>query len=499
MGRRLKKMEIFDNATVRAMNQPDLAEYTILLQDRLLLYQERIFRNNRQKFEPKSEKSESNKPENPAPKLPPKPRGETTRLPSERYPEATIREDHLSFQKLPMCQCCGSTLQDSGMTEDSEYLDVEQKEYIVVDQKRHKHRCPKCHGSIVTAPLPPRITPGGSYGDGFIIDASLSKYCDLIPIERYCQMASRNGLLGLPPHSVIQATFRLANFFGGVYQRIKQEVLRALILLADETPHRMLEGDERKSWYLWGFSSDTACFLECHDSRSGDVSSDVLKQSNCFILVVDAYTGYGKSARESNVVRAKKGLPLIRIAYCNAHARRQFYSGEKDSLEKISADAKFMVLQYKEIYRLEAESLGLPDKEKLKKRGQMRVFFEAMKDEALLKKDTYSSQSAMADAYEYFLKYYDGLTLFLGNPAVPIDNNPSERLLRSPVVGRKTWYGTHSKKGAEVAAVHFTIVESCKLIGVNPRKYYPAMVDRIHKNQAILTPSEYKKLCENTD
>jgi transposase len=352
---------------------------------------------------------------------------------------------------------------------------------------------------MATAPLPARITPGGSYGDGFIVDAALSKYCDLIPMERYCQMASRNGLVGLPPHSVIKATFKLADFFGGVYQRIKDEVLRAMILLADETPHKMLEGDPKKSWYLWGFSSETACFFECHDSRSGDVSSDVLKKSNCLVLVSDAYTGYIKSAREANKLRAERGLPLIRIAFCNSHARRRFYSGEKDSAKSVGADAKFMLDQYKAIYRLNDESKGLSDEEILAKRAEMKPYFEAMKAEALLKKDTYSSQSAMADGYEYFLKYYDGLTLFLENAPVPIDNNPSERLLRSPVVGRKTWYGTHSRKGARVAAVHFTIVESCKLVGVNPREYYPAMVERIHRKEDLLTPSEYKKIrTENT-
>ena len=489
MGIRLKKLEVLDDTVVEAMTQPQLVDRVKLLQQRIATYEERLFRSNRQTFGSKSEKSEPNKIEEN--KLNPKARAETTKLPSARYPEAIVREDHIDFTAPQECKCCGSTMQDSGMTEDSEYLDVLAKKYIVVDQKRHKHRCPNCHGSITTAPAPARITPGGSYGDGFIVDATLSKYCDLIPVERYCDMAARGGLVGLPPHSVIQATFQLADFFGGVYQRIKDETLRALVLLADETPHKMLEGDAKKSWYLWGFSSETSCFFECHDSRSGDVSSDILKLSNCLVLVSDAYTGYMKSVREANKLRSEHGLALIRIAYCNAHARRRFFSGEKDSANDVGEDARFMLDQYKEIYRLNAESKGKSREEILAKRVEMKPYFEAMKAEALLKKDTYSSQSAIANAYEYFLKHYDGLTLFLENASVPIDNNPSERLLRSPVVGRKTWYGTHSRKGAAVAAVHFTIVGSCKLIGVNPREYYPAMVERIHTQQELLTPSEF--------
>jgi transposase len=69
-------------------------------------------------------------------------------------------------------------MQDTGMTEDSEYLTTEPKKYIIVRQNWQKHRCGKCHSSIVTAPSPARIVPGGSYSDEMIIDATLSKFCD---------------------------------------------------------------------------------------------------------------------------------------------------------------------------------------------------------------------------------------------------------------------------------------------------------------------------------
>ena len=88
---------------------------------------------------------------------------------------------------------------------------------------------------------------------------------------------------------------------------------------------------------------------------------------------------------------------------------------------------------------------------------------------------------------------YEGLTRFLDNHLVPIDNNLSERLLRSPVVGRKTWYGTHSRRAAETAGVHFSIIESCKLIGLNPRDFYADAVRRVHKKDPPVTPQEYKQ------
>jgi hypothetical protein len=106
----------------------------------------------------------------------------------------------------------------------------------------------------------------------------------------------------------------------------------------------------------------------------------------------------------------------------------------------------------------------------------------------------YSDKSKLGKAMGYFLKNYDGLTRFLTNPDLPVDNNPAERLLRSPVVGRKTWYGTHSKRGAETAAILFSLVESCKLNQVNPREYFKKLVQDLHQGNPAYTPKEFKDL-----
>jgi hypothetical protein len=85
-----------------------------------------------------------------------------------------------------------------------------------------------------------------------------------------------------------------------------------------------------------------------------------------------------------------------------------------------------------------------------------------------------------------------GLTLFLNDPEVPIDNNSQERLLRNHVVGRKTWYGTHSERRALTAAILFILVESCKLNHVNPREYFKLLVTDLHDGEPVMTPFEFK-------
>lgn len=462
--------------------------------ERLECYQGLLFRAKKKQFgssserSPKTEHATGVKVDDVAPATP-APRVDTTKQLSERYPNAPIQIENIQFAEPQCCSQCGHAMKDSGMTEDSEYLTTQPKEYIIIRQKRQKYRCGKCHSSIVTAPSPARIIPGGSYSDEMIVDATLSKYCDLIPMERYCQMAARRGLLGLPPHSLITASRKLAQAFNAVYQRIKANTLNTKVLLADETPHRMLEGDSKKRWYLWSFSSHTSCFFECHNTRSGDVSTAVLLESTCEFLLSDVYAGYGKSIRLANKIREDKNMAVITAAYCNAHARRKFK--DRDSSESYE-DAEWMVERYKEIYKLNKEAKNQPPEVIAQKRDEMRPIFEAMRTDALAKINTHSSKSHMADAYSYFIENYDGLTRFLDNHLIPIDNNHSERLLRSHVVGRKTWYGTHSRRSAETAAVHFTIVESCKMIGVNPRDYYKDAIQRMHSKLDVLTPWEYK-------
>jgi transposase len=420
----------------------------------------------------------------PAEPVPPKPR---VKQPSERYPHLPIQERCVIEDPTPHCPCCSKEMLPSGMTQDSEQLTVIPKKYEILRLMRMKYRC-TCQGAVLTVPSPPRITPGGTYSDEMIVDVGLSKYCDLIPIERYAAMAARGGVKDLPPQSLIELTHGLADFVSPAYIQIKKAVLESRVLNADETPHRMLEGSDKKSWYLWGFSTPRHCFLECCDTRSGDVASDVLLKSRCEVLVTDVYSGYGKAIRLANEVRRAAGKALIRAGYCNAHARRYFYKCWPKYPE-----SQFYLDHYHEIYQLNSDAKGQPPPRVLELRAQMRPRFEAMKKKALEELAGYPEQSKYGKAMKYFLGNYDGLTLFWTDPEVPIDNNSQERLLRSHVVGRKTWYGTHSERGAWTAAVLFTLVETCKLNYVNPREYFKQLVTDLHDGCEVMTPFEFKQ------
>ncbi|MBU6376042.1 MAG: IS66 family transposase [Bdellovibrionales bacterium] len=417
------------------------------------------------------------------------------RLPSVRYPKAEVTEVHVAPERAPQCPCCSKEMKDSGLTETSEKVTVIPRKVLIERQIRHKFGCPHCHGAIVTAALPPSLVPGGSYSDALLMDVAIAKYFDLMPIQRYIRAAERCGVIGLPSASLIEGTHVLASRLRVVYRLLKQEVLREKVLNADETPHRMLEGADRDSWFFWGFLGKTAAYFEAHETRSGDVASEFLKASLCEYLVSDVYSGYAKAVRETNEGRAVKTLPSITCVYCNAHARRYF----KKAKDAFAAESQFFIDRYMSIYFLESQlkklrtkDPHLPTERVLEIRGKMRQFYEQMKARAETEQFAYSDKSSIAKAMNYFLKNYEGLTLFLTHADLPIDNNAAERILRNPVIGRKTWYGTHSPQGAETAVVLFSIFESCKLNGVNPQAYLKRLVQSLHRGEPLFTPATYK-------
>jgi transposase len=470
-----------DNERLRALNK-ELEQKSIYVEEQYITIKNKYFGKSSEKGPSKEDRQKANKNSK---------RKKKVQLPSLRYPDSPLIEREVTLKELPHCACCGKKMEDSGMTENSEFLTVIPAQHIVVRQKRHIYRCTGCHGDMKTAPCPPRITPKSSYSDEMTIDVAMSKYCDLIPIERYTSIAGRAGLMDLPPQSLIEQTHGLADFVIGGYDLLREEVVASLVLNADETPQRMLEGcGDKKSWYLWGFSTTKTSYFEIHNTRSGDVCSEILKTSKCQFLVSDVFSGYGKAVKETNQYRKEHNLPLIRNVYCNAHARRKF----KEAHEKFPDEAQYFIDLYGKIYRLEKIAKKRPPDRILRVRKIMEPLFEDMKLKAMANVKGYSSKSKMAQAMSYFLKNYNELTLFVKNQILPIDNNSQESQLRNPVIGRKTWYGTHSERGAKTAAILFSLVESCKLNKVNPREYFKKLVQDLHQGKPPYTPKTYANL-----
>lgn len=102
-------------------------------------------------------------------------------------------------------------------------------------------------------------------------------------------------------------------------------------------------------------------------------------------------------------------------------------------------------------------------------------------------------QSSLGRALAYTDKLWEGLTVFLSDPLVPMHTNDVERVLRGPAVGRKNHYGSKSLDTAEVAAIWYSVIETCKLNGVNPREYINETLQAILTKRPFQMPWEWKK------
>jgi transposase len=98
-------------------------------------------------------------------------------------------------------------------------------------------------------------------------------------------------------------------------------------------------------------------------------------------------------------------------------------------------------------------------------------------------------RSDFGKAVRYMLERWAGLTRFLDDPRILVDNNAAERALRGPVVGRKNHYGSRSLRGTQVAAIFYTLCETARLVGVDPRAYLVrAVYAAIARPGAIIVP-----------
>ena len=59
--------------------------------------------------------------------------------------------------------------------------------------------------------------------------------------------------------------------------------------------------------------------------------------------------------------------------------------------------------------------------------------------------------------------HWEGLSVFVSHPEVPMDNYPGENSIRNPLTGRKNFYGSGSVWSSRMAAMMFTIFQTLAL------------------------------------
>lgn len=427
----------------------------IALQVELEGLQAQLEKKNRMLFGPSSERREGEGAEDPKPKARAPKKGHG---PREQPQLRVVEEPHKLAQTDRVCALCNGSLEEmKGQAEDSEEVDVIAREFVIRKHVRQKYRC-RCGECIETAPMPPRLIPGGRYSLAFAISVAVSKYADHLPLERQVRIMQREGLI-VDSQTLYDQIEALARVLWPAYDRLGAELLEEPVLFADETPWPLL-GKEASSakWHAWTIASPKGAYYEIHGTRGLDAGKSLLGGFKG-IAVTDGYGVYDA---------LEKRLEGLRIAQCWAHIRRKFVDCES----AFPKETEQILALIRELYAIEARVPEGPDSRIL--RQQLRTTESRCvlaRIQAWCLDVVCTPGSGLAVAIGYMSKRWSRATLFLEHPDVPLDNNGAERAIRGVVVGRKNHYGSRSQRGTEVAAIFYSLIETAKLVGVEPAEY----------------------------
>jgi len=382
------------------------------------------------------------------------------------------------------CPCCGAAMQVIG-EDRSQRLDMIPAHYQVIVTRRPKYACGKCQEAVVQAPAPARLIAGGLPTERLVAHVLVTKYADHTPLYRQCQIMARQGI------AIDRSVLAFWVGYGAaevkpLWRLMREELLRSTKLFVDETTAPVLDpGRGRtKKGYFWVLARDDrpwrggappAVVYNYAPGRSGDYAAALL-DGYAGVLQTDGYTVYGKLADPK-----RAGRPVnIRQAFCWAHWRRQWFDIAKSPPAPIAAEA---LQRIAEIYRIEAEIRGTSaDERRALRQRKTRPLVEALKawlDETLVR---LPSGSTLAQVIRYAFSRWDGFTLFLDDGRVEIDSNTVERAMRPVVLTRKNALFAGSDEGAESWAVLASLIETCKLHGVNPEAYFTDVLTKLVNN-----------------
>lgn len=460
-----------ENARLRGELAPEQIDLMLQRnQEELARLRERVFGSTSERLPSPPEVVEAEKAAKAA-KEPQRGHGPT---PQPRLPLETV--DHELPLSARTCPACGDQMQEMGATEDSELIGVELRKLRRELHRRRKYRC-RCMGAIVTAPGPERLIPGGRYSVDFGIMVALDKREDHLPHERQRRRMAREGL-EITTQTLCDVEAQVAELLRPSYDLLREYILGADAIGIDETRWRVMAGEGSKQWWVWCLTCDDAAYYAIDPSRGASVPMLLLNDFEG-TLICDGYAVYTSLAKKA---------PTLKLALCWSHARRNFFESRnnypKECREALHRIDELFVLDRAAPSPNDLE--GEAKAEALAARAKVRAELAKPKVDELFewaREQKGLPSSGLMKAIRYLLDREQELRAYLDDPILPMTNNQTERALRRPVVGRKNHYGSRSQKGTEVAAIVYTIVETCRLCGVDVQEYMRAA---LHK--AIKTP-----------
>jgi transposase len=372
------------------------------------------------------------------------------------------------------CQQCGRPFAAFAGTDDSTVLEIEVRAHRrLIRRRRYRPTC-GCDSNrgIITAPPPPKVLAKTTLGVSIWVMVLLDKYLFYRPTYRLLDDWATHGL-DLSLGTITDGLQRLLPLLEPLYDALVERSQQQTLWHADETRwlvYVSVEGKVGYRWYLWVFHGADVVVFVLASGRAHDVPEEHLGPLAEGILVVDRYAAYKALAQ------VKSGK--IILAFCWAHVRRDFVDAAR-AWPLLEAWGLDWVERIGQVYGRNQARLAVRDEP---------VAF-AQADQALRQQVAALAEQAETELHEDHLhparrktlaslqEHWQGLTVFVDHPEVPMDNNTAERVQRGPVVGRKNYYGSGAEWSGRLAAILFSLFQTLALANLNPRRWLTAYLE----------------------
>jgi transposase len=393
---------------------------------------------------------------------------------------------HLSvveeLRELPeerrVCPRCGAALSPSD-TEDSEQIEIEVRAYRRRIRRRRYRRtctCSNCPRTFTAAPAP-KLIPKGLLGVSIWVEILLDKFSSYRPTER---LLSQWRLLGLDlaAGTVAGGLERLEPSFRPVYDALLARNARSAFAQADETRWMVfidLEGKTGHRWWLWVFLGEDTVAFRLDSTRSHEVPEGHFPADARVVLMVDRYSAYKAMAQ------VKRGDVVL--VFCWAHVRRDFVTLGKGWPEH-KGWALAWLRRIRDLYhhhrrRRISEAGGAGSAAAA---AAVRQSVTAMQSQADVELADPKLPTPCRKVLVSLQEHWDGLTRFVDDLRIPLDNNASERQARGPALGRKNYYGSGALWSGRLAAMLFSLFATLTMAKINIRTWLTWFLESCAEN-----------------
>ncbi len=356
----------------------------------------------------------------------------------------------------------------------SEQLDYEPGRFFCrrLIRPKYVHRTNRDLAPIVAA-LPERLLERSLPAPGLLAHVLVSKYCDHLPLYRQERIYATRHEVHLPRQTLARWVELAADWLQPVYQAIRTGVMAGGYVQVDETPVDYLDpgrGETGKGWLWTAARPGGDVIFQWETSRAAACVGNLLPADFTGTLQCDGYGAYPVFVRNHP-------HPVV-LAGCWAHVRRKFHEA-RDQSPKLSG---WFLRQIQHLYRVEAELRESQAGARLRaavRAAQSRLVVQRFHRALLHLRSRVLPKSLLGLAIAYALGQWDGLTVYLDDGRVEIDNNLVENAIRPTALGKKNWLFVGEAGAGQRGAVLYSIIESCRRRQLDPYAYLRDVLTRL--------------------